>query len=238
MTATSLRYRSYRWRGQPEWLLEAGDGPSVLLIPPLFEELNRCRAFLVAIVRGLAEAGFHAVLPDLPGTGESERDLVEIGWQDWTEAVGLLSLDLKARGQAPVIASFRGGALLEEATVCACLWRFSPVPGKALTRDLVRAKQASAPAKLRADAVEAEARRGGAEFAGYHLSGPLFTALADAEPPPGGDLRTLRLVSDAGTADEKVEGRPLWRQAEPGTDPALSARLSSDIVSWARACAA
>lgn len=238
MTAPALRYRRYRWRGGDEWLAEIGEGPPILIAPPLLEELNRCRAFLAAVMRGLAAAGFRAVLPDLPGTGESPRDLATVGWDDWTGALGLLSFDLTARAQAPLLASFRGGALLEDQVDAASRWRFAPVAGSALVRDLIRAKQATMTDKVRAPAIEAGARQHATEFAGYTLPADLFSRLADAQPSEDADARMVRLDSDPASADLKVAGRPLWRQAEPGIDPPLSSRLAADIAEWARACAA
>lgn len=234
---TAFRYRSYRWRGGDEWLAEIGDGPPILIVPPLLEELNRCRAFLVGFMRGLAEAGFHAVLPDLPGTGESPRDLRDTTWNDWTGALGVLSFDLKARRQTPVLATFRGGCLLEEQVDVAGRWRFAPVAGNALVRDLIRARQATSTDKVAAKTIEEEARSGPSEFAGYALSPHLFAALSDARLPSLQDGRTLRLNSDPADADLKVEGKPLWRQAEPGNDAALSASLAADVAVWARRCA-
>ena len=76
----------------------------------------------------------------------------------------------------------------------------------------------------------------GGEFAGYAISAKLFAHLSDASIPRG-EARTVRLSNDPGEAALKIDGRPLWRQAEPGTDPALSAALGRDIVDWARACA-
>lgn len=237
MTGSGLRYCKYEWAGRTEWLAEAGNGPAILFLPPLFEEMNRCRAFLVAIMRAVADAGFRAVLPDLPGTGESPRNLHEVSWDDWTGVVEMLSADRSTGDQPPMIAGFRGGCLLEPYSQIAAVWRFAPVAGAALVRDLVRAKQASSPGKTRADAIESEARTIGGEFAGYALPADLFRRLGEAALPDG-DARTVRLANDPGAAALKIDGRPLWRQAEPGTDPALSIALGDDIAAWARACAA
>ena len=60
--------------------------PFILFLPPLFEEMNRTRAFLAGAMRRVAAAGYCCRLPDLPGTGESERALEEVSWQDWQDA--------------------------------------------------------------------------------------------------------------------------------------------------------
>lgn len=237
-SAPALSYRSYRWRGADEWLAEIGSGPPVLLVPPLLEELNRCRALLAGMMRGIAAAGFCAVLPDLPGTGESPRDLSAVTWEDWTGALGLLSFDLKARSQTPYLASFRGGCLMETQADVAGRWRFAPAAGNALTRDLIRAKQATLPGRARAEDLDAQARTSTTEFAGYMLPPAIFGPLHDAAVPVEDVARTVRLETDPAAADLKLAGKPLWRQSEPGNDPALAKALADDIVNWMRACAA
>jgi pimeloyl-ACP methyl ester carboxylesterase len=238
MTSPPLRYRAYDWRGGKEWLAEMGAGPLILIAPPLLEEMNRCRAFLVAIMRHLAEAGFRPVLPDLPGTGESTRELSEVDWADWSAVASSLAGELKTGTQTPLMASFRGGCLLDGALDTPARWRFAPADGLALTRDLVRARQAASPDKLRAESIVEQARDAACEFAGYLVPPGLFAGLHDARLGELPGTRTVRLSSDPATAELKVEGRPLWRQSEPGTDPALSRRLAADIAQWARACAA
>lgn len=238
MTSPALRYRTFRWRGGEEWLAEMGAGPTILIAPPFFEEMNRCRAFLVAIMHHLAEAGFHSVLPDLPGTGDSLRELSDVVWSDWSAALSSLASELKTDSQAPLVASFRGSCLLDGALDGPARWRFAPADGSALTRDLVRARQAASPDKLRAETIVAQARDTAYEFAGYLVPPRLFAGLHDARLANLAGTRTVRLSSDPAAADIKFEGRPLWRQSEPGTDASLSCRLADDIAQWARACAA
>lgn len=236
--SAALNYRSYRWRGVDEWLAEVGEGPTILLVPPLFEELNRCRALLAGVMRGLAAASLRAVLPDLPGAGESPRSLDAVRWDDWTGAMGMLSFDIKARVQMPFVASFRGGCLIDDQVEASGRWRFAPVAGAALARDLIRARQASLPGKARAEAIEAEVRTSAVEFAGYEIPPEIFGPMCDAAIPDTDGARVVRLASDPAAADLKLDGKPLWRQAEPGNDLALSAALASDIAEWVRKCAA
>lgn len=238
MSDAELRHRSYRWSGSDEWLAEIGDGAAILIAPPLLEEMNRCRAFIVGVMRTVAEAGFRAILPDLPGTGESPRGLLDVNWHDWTGALDLLTSDLQDSGQVVLLASFRGGCLIEERAEVNGVWRLAPLAGSALVRDLVRARMATSPTKSPAAEIERDARANGGEFAGYAIPPGLFAALADAAAPDASDARIVRLASDPGDAALKLEGRPLWRQAEPGTDPALSEALGRDIAAWAGACVA
>lgn len=195
-------------------MMRIGSGPALLFLPPLFEEMNRTRALLATAMRALAAQGFGCWLPDLPGTGESKRALSEISWQDWRDAAAA------AFEAAGAIASvgLRGGALLDEAAPVR--WRFAPATGASLARDLARAGLMT---------------EGGG---GYAPSGALLAALAEAEPAAGDRVRTLRLATDRGEADHKLEGPPLWRRAEPQNSSELAEAIAGDISQWVRACGA
>ncbi len=207
---SGLRFDNY---ADGEWRMRIGptDGPEILFVPPLLEEMNRCRALLVAMMRRLAADGFLCTLPDLPGTGESERALGAITWSDWREAVARAS-------NAAITAAIRGGALLDDAVITPH-WRFAPVTGASLCRDLERAERA-----------------GGARHGGYPLCGSLWDSLQDSTAKPLQNGRTIRLVSDAQLADAKFDGPALWRRSEPGTAPDLADALANDIRDWAGRC--
>ncbi|MDB5691794.1 MAG: hypothetical protein JWO81_857 [Alphaproteobacteria bacterium] len=214
MTASGLHYDRYQVAGRDEWIMRIGDpaAPSLLFLPPLFEEMNRTRAFLAAVMRRVAAAGYCCRLPDLPGTGESERALDEMRWQDWRDAART-AVD-GARG----VVGVRGGCLLDQG-LGPCIWRLAPVEGASLVRDLERTGLV--------------AEGGGA---GYTPSANLLESLRTASP--AGDARTVRLASDRGEADLKLDGPPLWRRSEPQNSSQLSDAAASDIVEWAGTCAA
>jgi len=218
-------YAQYQAANGPEWLLRIGDPEAapILFVPPLFEEMNRTRALLVATMRGLAADGHCCWLPDLSGTGESLTSLPEAKWDDWRHDVTNASKHVAvAHGQAPLIAAIRGGCLLDDAATGSGHWRFAPVPGASLARDLDRASLG-----------------GGAEWAGYHdASAVLRQALAAAVPAGVELLRTVRLSTDAGAADAKLEGPALWRRSEPGNSSEVAAALARDIAEWRQTCAA
>jgi pimeloyl-ACP methyl ester carboxylesterase len=98
------------------------DGAPILFLPPLFEEMNRTRALIAATMRALAGRGFGCWLPDLPGTGESERALEECEWGDWAAAAEAVAERLNGRA---VTVSFRGGSLLDGVKATG-RWRMSP----------------------------------------------------------------------------------------------------------------
>lgn len=224
MSIAVQTYERYRTARTYEWMLRIGDPrtPPVLIIPPLFEELNRTRALMVAMMRALAAEGHGCWLPDLSGTSESLIALEEVSWEDWRRDVKAASEHVAAAsGKPPLVASIRGGVLLDDAAQADCRWRFAPAAGASLARDMDRASLG-----------------GGAEWAGYHQAGPaLRDALKAAAPGEGQPLRTMRLATDAAPADAKVEGPALWRRSEPGTSAALAAALAADIGQWRRHCA-
>lgn len=191
-------------------MMGVGSGPALVFLPPLFEEMNRTRALLASVMRALAAQGFQCWLPDLPGTGESERSLEDVSWQDWGDAAAAVIAETGAAASV----SLRGGALLDEAAPTR--WRFAPATGASLARDLARAGLMT---------------EGGG---GYAPSPALIEPLASAEPPAGGRLRTVRLSTDRAEADLKLEGPPLWRRAEPQNSSELAAAMASDISQWIR----
>jgi hypothetical protein len=226
VSVSAQSYERYRTaRTNYEWMMRVGDPrtPPVLFVPPLFEELNRTRALIVAVMRALAVEGHSGWLPDLSGTSESVVGLEEVTWEYWRADVTAASRHVaEASGRAPLVAAIRGGCLLDDAAEGDCRWRFAPVNGSSLARDLERASLG-----------------GGAEWAGYHAAGAgLRESLAAATPGPASLLRTVRLATDGGQADAKIEGPALWRRSEPGSSADLAAALAKDIGEWRRTCAA
>ena len=51
-----------------------------------------------------------------------------------------------------------------------------------------------------------------------------------------GTIRTVRLEDEAGDADARLGGTPLWRRAEPDHDAALAATVVADIAEWMMSC--
>ncbi len=224
MSVIAQAYERYRASSGQEWMMRIGDPrtPPILFVPPLFEELNRTRALIVAIMRALAREGHGCWLPDLTGTGESLVALGETGWEKWkSDVMAAAGHVAEASGRAPLVAAVRGGCLLDDVTESECHWRFAPAAGASLARDLDRASLG-----------------GGAEWAGYHDARPaLREALAAATASDVAPLRVVRLATDAGEADFKAEGPALWRRSEPGNSVELAAALARDIAEWRRTCA-
>jgi alpha-beta hydrolase superfamily lysophospholipase len=229
--AGGLCFDRYLIAGGEEWLMRIGpqEGRPILVVPPLLEEMNRTRAFLATFMRLLAKRGFGCWLPDLPGTGESERALEGCEWLEWRQAVSdSFAFVAGQAGRTPFVASFRGGSLLDDAAGDTPTWRFAPVEGSSLARDLVRASMLK-PEELKAASVE---------LAGYRLSDTLFAALHEAKPAEATRVRTVRLASDRAEAELKLEGPALWRRSEPSNSPDLAELLAADLAQWSDRCGA
>ncbi len=220
MSGDAPRVLTYTVSGSLEFLLAYGpnDGPQVIVLQPLFEEMNRCRALVSALCRGLARHGISCWLPDLPGTGESPRALEGVRWAEWQEAVRSVDERIRTQtGRSPASIALRGGALLDGA-IESRRWRLTPTSGRSLLSDLRRS-----------------ALMGGGDPsapAGYRLGPELTQSLQAADCVDGSNTRTIRLGSDDRPADRQVEGSPVWRRPEPTADPALADILITDIASW------
>ena len=222
MSAAGLAFERVPVADRQEWLMRLGraDAPAILFVPPLFEEMNRTRALIAGVMRRLAKRGHGCWLADLSGTGESERDLGEVAWDDWRHDVMAAAAYIAKQARKPLIAAFRGGALLDDAAEARGHWRLAPVDGAAVTRDMVRSGLA-----------------GGVEWAGYAPSAALKAALEAARPASVTRLRTARLISDIAPADVKLIGPALWRRSEPGNSTELADAIAADVLRWSRECA-
>lgn len=229
MSAPAPRFGGYDCQGRPEFLMSFGPEEAavrLLIVPPLFEELNRTRKLLSDLMRALAGIGIACHLPDLPGTGESPTPLEETGWEGWSQAV----IAAGAATRATHVFSVRGGCLLDDALGELPHYRFAPVAGKALLRDLVRAR-AFGDASFDKAAQQAIHERTNL-LGGYPVSAELATALRDAEPAALPSLRIARLESDVAEADDRIAGAAPWRRAEPGAWPDTAAALAGNIKGW------
>ncbi|WP_425230177.1 hypothetical protein [Sphingomonas sp.] len=244
------RIDSYEWAGGREAMVRfdpengVSGGPVVVLALPLFEEANRTRAFGVGLLRALAARGIGGVLPDLPGQGESERAIADLSVLDlqsaYNEAVGQAGLDFGAYGL-----SIRSGALLDALGLLAGRWRFAPQRGVELLNDLRRLRQIATGSVLDKDhwwidgTLPEDAPDPPVEIAGNLIGASLLTDLTVKEPldEPTVPRRTVRLDTDLRPADRLVPGEPLWRQSDPGNNPALIEVLAADIAQWIATCA-
>lgn len=220
----------YRGADGREAMLRVGPAgaPTVVVAPPLFEEANRTRALIVATLRALAARGIAGALPDLPGQGESERDLTGLRLGAWRSA---FARAVDGIGPGARIVAVRGGALLDGDAKATGRLHIAPVAGKALVRDLLRARRAAALVAGETPPADDLAAEGPPLLlAGNWVGRELLRDLAAAEP--GAADLVLDPFADA------PRFRPPWLATEPVVDPALVATLARGIASWAAACAA
>jgi hypothetical protein len=203
---------------------------TVLIVPPLFEEANRTRRTLVLAMRALANEGFAALLPDLPGQNESPIPLVEADLTRWRGALAEVADSIDG---PVIIASLRGGALLDHAAKAAGWWRLAPAGGGSLLRTLLRARVAAdreAGTASSLEALQAEAVAVPLLLAGNLLSPAMIAELAVAEVQAVEPLRSLAIGADG------IAGTPLWLRAEPGEDAGMAQAIAADIAAWSRSC--
>lgn len=198
-------------------------GPCVLIVPPLFEEMNRTRRLLADIGRALAERGIGSALPDLPGTGDApDEPDVDL----WRSAVTAAIAALSARPLR--IVAVRGGALLTDGEGSRGLYRIAPVSsGAALLREMMRAQAV-------ADQERTGARTGPAAYEARLAHGESVTLTGYAVTPPlASALGALALpVAAVPARTAAIEGPPVWRQAEPAPAQEYAAALAADIAGW------
>ncbi|TXC68903.1 hypothetical protein FSZ31_08055 [Sphingorhabdus soli] len=207
-------------------------GPVVLFVLPLFEEANRLRRTVRLAMRALAEREVGSILPDLPGQNESLVPTHEATLSSWRTA---LADHVAANGRPILIASIRGGALIDDAAVAAH-WRFAPVRGASLLKTMMRTRIAGdreAGRDTSMAELEAKAANEAVRLAGNILSPAMIAELREAEPVAIAPCRSVPL----GTGEDALPGRPLWLQAEPGEDAGLAAAIADDITTWMTSCA-
>lgn len=99
---------------------------AVLYLPPLAEEMNRCRALAAAQARLLASAGYACLLFDYFGTGDSSGELSDANWDIWHGDVLAAAHWLEDKTQRPItLWGCRFGALLAADVASASSSRFS-----------------------------------------------------------------------------------------------------------------
>jgi hypothetical protein len=197
----------------------------VIILEPPFEEANRTRRTLACVMRALDNAGIGSVIPDIPGTAESLVDVETIRLADWRQAVAEIAKSLSDSGKIIVVASLRGGALIDDAAISATgWWRCAPETGQRLVRDLRRAQKASGddPSSTK--------------LAGNAFSDAFLADLEEATPSPVSPLHVARLETDAADADSRLTGSPVWRRAEPGEDTVLTEAISENLIAWVKQC--
>lgn len=193
----------------------------LLVVPPLFEEHNKLRRQLVAIMRNLDGAGFDAVLPDLPGLNESGESLERQTLSGWRHAVDVAATHFGATHAFAI----RSAALLLPERLPAAI--HAPHKGAQLLRGMVRARTIASREAGReeraADLLET-GREAGLNLLGWSL-GPQM--IRDLEKADCRIIETDRMIEPA-----EIGGAALWLRAEPGEDASQAAALAGIVAAF------
>lgn len=216
--------------GHDEGVMRLGIGHArqILIVPPLFDEANRTRRMLVQAMRMLDKAGVGCLLIDLPGCNESRQNLQYQSLDIWRQAIRECAVQCAATH----IASFRGGALIDDGAADLPHWRFTPAKGASLLKTMIRTRIAGDKevGKMTSEAdLIARASAGPIELAGNWLGPDMVAQLAEAEAAEL-PLLTVRVLG------QDIVGSPLWLRAEPQDDPAMSAAIAADLAAWSATC--
>lgn len=223
--------------GQAQWPCPGPDGPAdelavrcdrgrrrrLLIVPPLFEEMNRTRRLLVETMRRLDSHGIDAMLPDLPGCNESLQPFAAQTLHAWRRAMAQAA----AHFGASHVLAVRGGALVFPNALPG--WVLEPVSGNSILRQMLRARTIAAREAGVSETIAELTERGreqGLELAGYPCSAALIAGLESARPLDEGQ-REVR--------QSELGGGALWLRAEPGESAAQADALAALIAreSWA-----
>ena len=214
---------SYLWPGPAGGIAEYAlscdrdRAERLLIIPALFDEGHRLRRLAVDVMRRLDEAGIDCLLPDLPGTNESQVELASLALDDWRSAI----TSAAAQFRASHVLALRGGGLVMQSDLPG--WLYGPLRGASLLRTLIRARILSSRETGIAEdsaALLSAARDGGIELAGYRLGAGMVRQLETAEP-----CGSLDVIEQAA-----IGGSPLWLRAEPSADEAQADALAAYLV--------
>jgi hypothetical protein len=225
----SPSYLTYTYDGQHEICLSLGDAAAtrtMLIVPPLFDEMNRVRRMLAETMRGLAQLNVRSLLVDIPGCNESHADISRQTIGGWRDAMAVAAAQLGATH----VASLRGGALID-GDVDLPHFRLAPVKGSSLLKTMLRTRIAAdkeAGRATTADRLMAGAKRSPIELSGYLLSHEMLQSLDKATPVVLPDAREVE------PAD--IDGSPLWLRAEPSEDAAMSTALAAELDRWSASC--
>ena len=202
---------------------DRGRAARLLIVPPLFEEMNRTRRFLAEAQRALDAAGIDSFLPDLPGCNESLQAFSAQSLGSWRDAM----LAAARHFAATHVLALRGGALVFPTSLPG--WVLEPVKGASILRQLLRARVLFArEAGLAEDSAELleQGRIHGIELAGYRLGSALVEGLEAAVPGgEGPKSSTQRVIHQS-----ELGAGAMWLRSEPGEDPAQSEALARIIA--------
>lgn len=227
------RHLTYSFDGHEEVCLAFGPDNAtrrILIIPPLFDAMNRVRAMLVVAMRDLAERGIVAMLPDIPGCNESLAAISSQTIENWQGAMTAAAQQLSATH----VASIRGGTLIDSG-IALPHWRLASVKGASLLKTMLRTRIAAdkeAGKTSSAETLMAAAQTAPIELSGYLLGADMLTGLDAALPDTSMGAHEVSVGEEPG----QLLGKPIWLRAEPQEDPDMSAAFAAELDRWSASC--
>lgn len=192
----------------------------LLIVPALFDEANRLRRLTVEVMRRLDKAGIDCFLPDLPGCNESVQALTAQTPADWQAAMTAAA----AHFSASHVLGIRGGALVAPTDLPG--WRYAPVNGANVLRQMLRARILSSREAGVAETQESLLELGlrdGIELAGHRLGADFIRQFQSLVPPVSPRMTNI-------AQDMLGDGGGLWMRAEPGEDRAQANALAAILA--------
>ena len=226
-------------------IFHAPSGPckgGLVYVPPLGEEMNRCRRVAALQAKSLAQAGYAVLQLDLSGTGDSAGDFGQFSWDAWVQdlvAAHNWMLEFLKKSAADTALpqwfwALRGGCLLAASAVrqltgqnqrTTDLLFWQPVASGSLyltqwlrlqsASSLVQGKAVTGTQALRQRLLAGEA----AEIGGYPISAALAIGLdaTDLNGLPSGCRVTCWFASDV---------------AVPAVAPLVPPAFASQLANW------
>ncbi len=208
---------------------------ALLFVPPFAEEMNRARRMVVLQARRLAALGFHVLLLDLYGTGDSGGDFGEARWEGWLADVGRARAWLAQQSGLPVgLWGLRTGCLLaaehqkqnEEEPSSLLFWQ--PVAnGQLFLIQFLRLKIAAA-MSAGAEGAEEKGPSTKALRQGLLDGKALEVAGYDISPGVARGLDAARLGKAAPAAGSSV----IWLEVGQGEDSSLPPASQAVVEAW------
>jgi hypothetical protein len=226
-----MNHIHYQIDGNDELCLVVGKASAdrrILIVAPLFDEMNRMRRVIVNAMRELASKGLYCALPDLPGCNESGANLAMQDLDTWRRAVTAAA----AAVGATHVASIRGGALIDDGPSHLPHWRFAAVKGAAILKNMLRTRVAGDKEAGGAATVSGLLEMGRAapiELAGNIIGPAMIASLENAQAASLANVCTIAL----GEGNDDIAGGALWLRAEPQDDPAMALSIAASIGRWA-----
>lgn len=217
---------------------ESGARGALLFVPPFAEEMNRARRMVVLQARRLADIGFHILLLDLYGTGDSAGDFGQARWEGWLGDLGRARQWLGEQSGLPVtLWGLRTGCLLaaqhhrDNDEVPGRLLFWQPVAnGQLFLTQFLRLKIAAA----MADGAEGAEQKGPSTKAlrqGLLDGKALEVAGYDLSPGVARGLDAARLGKMVPVADSSV----IWLELGKVEDASLPPASQTVIEAWGKA---